>query len=172
MTLAVAFRLGLKSEENLVGVDHGLALCARRAITTTLQDFAVFEGLRDIERQRLLEASGASRTMESYHLPDDKGIGHALDLVPFVGGRLQWQMPLCLLVAVAMQAASMVLEVPLVWGGVWDRRLSELDPHNLAHEIAQYTARYQMTHPPARVNGKLVPRYPLIDGPHFQTVKR
>lgn len=172
MTLAVAYRLGLKSEETLVGVDHGLALCARRAITTTLQDFAVFEGLRDIERQRQLVASGASRTLDSYHLPDDKGIGHAVDLVPYVAGRLQWQMPLCLMVAVAMQAASLVLEVPLVWGGVWDRKLHELDPQNLGHEIALYTARYQRAHPPVVVGGKLKPFYPLVDGPHFQTVRR
>jgi peptidoglycan L-alanyl-D-glutamate endopeptidase CwlK len=172
VTLAVAFRLGAASEGNLVGIDGGLVSCARRAILTTLQDFGVFEGLRSITRQTALVAAGASRTMDSYHLPDSRGTGHALDLVPFVAGRLQWQLPLCLMVAVAMRAASDLLDVPLVWGGVWDRTLTDLDPANLGHEIALYTARYQATHPPVMVAGKLTMRYPLVDGPHFQTLTR
>jgi peptidoglycan LD-endopeptidase CwlK len=152
------FRLGAKSEENLAGVDERLVACVRYAIACTEQDFGVFEGLRSVERQKKLVLSGASRTMKSYHLT-----GEAVDLVPYVDGRLQWQMPLCNRIAAAMREASVKLDVPLVWGRVWDRRLGQLDPDKLEPAHAAYVERYQ------RANG--VARFPLDDGPHFQLVR-
>jgi peptidoglycan L-alanyl-D-glutamate endopeptidase CwlK len=168
----MTYRLGPASEANLVGVEPGLVLCTRRAIQITRQDFGVFEGLRLLERQRGLVACGASRTLDSYHLADLLGVGHALDNVPHVDGRLQWQMPCCNQVAIAMRKASLELRVPLTWGRVWDRLLGDLDPDNLEHERHLYVVRYQVTHPPILVNGKLVPQYPLDDGPHFQGLRQ
>jgi peptidoglycan LD-endopeptidase CwlK len=151
----VKFMLGAASESNLQGVDPGLVKCVRRAIATTAVDFSVFEGLRSRERQAKLFAEGASRTMDSYHLT-----GHAVDLVPYVGGRLQWQMPLCIQVAIAMREAAAHFGVPVTWGAVWDRELFLLDARELADEIDAYVARYRIK------NGRN--RHPLIDGPHFQ----
>lgn len=152
------FRLGAKSEEALAGVNTRLVACVRYAIACTEQDFGVFEGLRSVERQKKLVASGASRTMKSLHLTGD-----AVDLVPYVDGRLQWQMPLCNKIAEAMREASYRLGVQLTWGRVWDRRLGQLDPDKLELAHAAYVERYQ------RVNG--VARFPLDDGPHFQLVR-
>lgn len=149
------FHLGTRSEENLVGIDPDLVKCVRRAIATTSEDFGVFEGMRSLERQRELVKSGASRTLDSYHLT-----GHAVDLVPYVGGRLQWQMPLCIQVALAVRDAAMTFDVAITWGAVWDRRLRDLDPTDLAEEIDEYIARYKLKHGPKKK--------PLIDGPHFQ----
>lgn len=166
------FVFGPASEANLVGVDAGIVLCTRRALEITRQDFGVFEGLRLLERQRGLVACGASRTLDSYHIADRFGIGHAVDNVPYVNKRLQWQMPCCNEVAIAMRKASLELEVPLTWGRVWDRLLGDLDPDNLEHERALYVLRYQAKHPPLLINGKLVPQYPLDDGPHFQGLRQ
>ncbi len=149
----MTFRLGATSEANLVGVDERLARCVRRAITHTGVDFGVFEGLRTPARQADLFAAGMSRTMNSKHLT-----GHAVDLVPYIAGRLQWQMPGCIAIAIAMREASLYYQEGLIWGGVFGSRLSELDPHHLSEEIEDYAAKF-------RLRNK---RPALIDGPHFE----
>ncbi len=147
--------LGHESEQRLTGLDAGLVRCVRRAISTCSVDFSVFEGMRTLERQKALVAQGVSRTLDSYHLT-----GHAVDLVPYIGGRLQWQAPACIQIAVAMREAALYFDVPVTCGAVWDRLLSELDPANLDREIQAYISRYKATH------GQTA--HPLIDYPHFQ----
>ena len=90
-----------------------------------------------------------------YHLT-----GHAVDLVPYVGGRLQWQQPLCNQVAIAMREAALHFNVSVVWGAVWDRELGSLNPAELELAIENYVARYKAARGPKAS--------PLIDGPHFQ----
>src|SRR5262245_44952030 len=142
----MAYRLGQLSRSHLEDVDPPLVRCAERAIEITAQDFAVHEGLRDIERQRALFRAGASRTMDSYHLPDGYGIGHALDLVPWSAGKLQWQAQPVNQIAIAMRQASIELDYPLTWGAVWDRKLHDLKPDALEREVMAYLRRYQMQH--------------------------
>jgi peptidoglycan L-alanyl-D-glutamate endopeptidase CwlK len=154
----VSFRLGARSEANLVGVDPGIVATVRKAILISEIDFSVHEGVRKLERQKKLVASGASRTLDSYHLTGD-----AVDLVPYVDGVLRWEHALCNEVARAMLEASGQLGVRLVWGRVWDTELVELDPDDFEGERALYVERYQ------RVHGKK--KWPLDDGPHFQRVK-
>lgn len=156
----MTYRLGQLSRSNLENVDPPLVRCVERAIEITLQDFGVYEGLRSIERQRELFKAGASRTMNSFHLPDRFGIGHATDLVPWIAGKYQWQALPCNQIAIAMRQASIEQEYPIIWGAVWDRKLHELKPENLEREIASYVRRYQMQHG--------FDEHPLIDRPHFQ----
>jgi hypothetical protein len=59
-----------------------------------------------------------------------------------------------------MRAAALEQAYPIVWGAVWDRQLSALDPDNLPAEIDAYRKRYQLK------NGSR--KRPLIDRPHFQ----
>ena len=165
----MTFRLGQLSESKLEYVDTGVAACVRRAITLTAQDFAVFEGLRDIERQKKLFASGASRTLNSYHLADKYGLSHAVDLVPYIDGRQQWQDVPAVRVAEAMHRAACDLDVELTWGGVFDRPLRLLDRKALESEIEAYVARWRRAHPrPADHVGYWGP---LVDRPHFQGVR-
>lgn len=165
----MTFRLGQLSESRLINVDMGVVACVRRAIEITLQDFGVNEGLRDLERQKKLFAAGASRTLDSYHLADRFGLSHAVDLVPFIDGRLQWQDVPCLTVAGAMHQAARDVDVELTWGGVWDRPLRTLDPSDLQTEVEAYVARWRRTHPrPVQHKGYWGP---LVDRPHFQGVR-
>jgi peptidoglycan L-alanyl-D-glutamate endopeptidase CwlK len=154
----MSFRLGALSESNLVGVHPDVVAVVRKAILISEIDFTVHDGLRTLAEQKKLVASGASRTLESYHLTGD-----AVDLVPFVNGKLRWEMPLCNEVARAMLEASGKLGVRLVWGRVWDSELVELDPDDFDGERALYVQRYQ------RINGPK--KFPLDDGPHFQRVR-
>lgn len=150
--------LGATSRAHLVGVHPDLVAVVQKAILITQIDFAVHEGVRSLDRQKKLVASGASRTLDSYHLTGD-----AVDLVPYVDGVLRWEHALCNDIARAMLEASGKLGVRLVWGRVWDSELVELDPDDFDGERALYVERYQ------RIHGKK--KFPLDDGPHFQRVK-
>ena len=76
----MAFVLGERSKAELIGVEPGLVALVELAIQITPQDFSVHDGLRTIEQQREYVARGASRTMDSRHLKQDDGYGHAVDL--------------------------------------------------------------------------------------------
>ena len=166
----MTYRLGQMSESRLQHVDLGVVMCVRRAIEITLQDFGVYEGLRDLARQKKLFEAGASRTLNSYHLPDRFGLSHAVALVPYIDGRLQWQDVPCLRVAQAMHQAATELDVELTWGAAWDRPLRALDRQNLAREVDAYAQRWHKQRGPRPLNFEGV-WGPLIDRPHFQGVR-
>lgn len=110
----MVFQLGLKSRARLKGVHPHLADVVSRAVQISRVDFTVLEGLRTLERQKELVAAGASKTMNSRHLT-----GHAVDIAPWVGGRVRWDWPLFDELAEAMKAAGREFGVPVEWGGDW-----------------------------------------------------
>lgn len=147
--------LGAKSDRALVGVHPDLVAVVRRAIQVTPVDFSVIEGVRTAARQSELVQSGASLTRDSRHLT-----GHAVDLAAYVGGRLSWDWPLYYRIASAVRQAANEEQVPIRWGGVWDRHLEDLDGLDLAGEVAEYVSR-------RKAAGLRV----FIDGPHFELAK-
>lgn len=114
------FKLGLRSQNNLRGVHADLVAVVKKAITITAVDFTVIEGLRTYERQQQLYRAGATKTMNSRHLT-----GHAVDLVPIIGGKAKWR--LCPKVAAAMKLAAASLRIPIEWGGDWEKFVDQ--PH-------------------------------------------
>lgn len=110
----MGYSLGLRSRKNLIGVHPDLVRVVKRAIQITSVDFTVIEGLRTEKRQRQLVAQGASKTMNSRHLT-----GHAVDIVPFVGGNIRWDWPLFDPIEAAMKEAARLESVPIEWGGDW-----------------------------------------------------
>lgn len=74
---------GKQSLANLKGVHPDLVGVATRALAYGVMDFSVGEGLRELSRQKVLLESGFSTTMESKHLKQADGYGHALDLHPY-----------------------------------------------------------------------------------------
>jgi peptidoglycan L-alanyl-D-glutamate endopeptidase CwlK len=110
----MSFRLSNRSLSRLDGVHTHLVEVVMEAIRRTEVDFAVLEGLRTLDRQKQLVASGASTTMNSRHLT-----GHAVDLGAWVDGELRWDWPLYYKIADAMFEASEHCGVDLEWGGHW-----------------------------------------------------
>ncbi|PHR17873.1 MAG: peptidase M15 [Sphingopyxis sp.] len=108
------FKLSKRSLDRLEGVHPDLVKVVMLAITLTEVDFGVTEGLRTVERQRVLKAAGASQTMNSRHIT-----GHAVDLVAYIGADISWDWPLYYKIADAMKRASKSLAIPVVWGGDW-----------------------------------------------------
>lgn len=141
--------LDARSLKRLEGVHDDLVKVVKRAAEVTNQPFIVVEGLRDIERQKKLVASGASQTMRSRHLT-----GHAVDLVAFIDmdgsgdftkpDNIRWDWPLTFKVAYAMRGAAKELDIPVEWGGTW-KLLN--DTETLDNSVLSRT---------------------FADGPHFQ----
>ena len=148
------FKLGEHSRKELTGVHPLLVQTVERAIAITVQDFAVHDGIRTLAEQKRLVAAGASETLDSRHIT-----GHAVDLVPYVNGKLRWEWPPIYHIADAMRIAANELGTPLRWGGVWDIDFSASTdtPEDL---VADYVAR-------RRRAGKRA----FIDGPHFELPK-
>ena len=111
----MAFKLGKRSRENLVGVRQELIAVVERAIELTDIDFGVTEGIRSIGEQRDMFARGLSQTMNSKHLD-----GSAVDLVAYIGNRVTWELQVYPNVADAMKKAASELGVAVRWGGAWN----------------------------------------------------
>jgi peptidoglycan L-alanyl-D-glutamate endopeptidase CwlK len=89
--------LNSTSMQRLVGVHPNLV----RVILTAAKDcpvrYEVVEGLRSLTRQRELYNKGrltpgpiVTKTMDSKHLKQWDGFGHAVDICPFKDGKFLW----------------------------------------------------------------------------------
>jgi peptidoglycan LD-endopeptidase CwlK len=108
-----------RSLKNLQGVHPDLVKVAHRGFELSAVPFVVTEGVRTIERQRQLVASGAAQTMRSRHIPGPSGFSHAFDVAARVGGVIRWDWPLYERIAIGMKAAARDVGVPVEWGGDW-----------------------------------------------------
>ena len=112
--LARGFKLGSRSLERLQGVHPDLIKVVKRAIEITEVDFTVLEGVRTLERQKKLYASGASKTLNSRHLT-----GHAVDIAPWIDNKVSWDWDYYYPLAEAVKKAALELGVSVEWGGDW-----------------------------------------------------
>jgi len=122
------YKLGNHSVKELVGVNSALVAVVERAIELTSQDFTVHDGMRTVEEQRILVAKGASQTMNSKHLT-----GNAVDLVPYINGKLRWEWDPIYVICLAVRKAAREQGVAIRWGGAWNINLTESTdlPENL-----------------------------------------
>lgn len=159
--MTTRFVLGTNSRRELQGVHPNLVRIVERAITLTPVDFGVHDGLRTEAEQRQYVTRGVSQTMNSKHLRQaTTGFGHAVDLVPFINGKLRWEWPPIYEIAAAMAQSCRDLNLDLRWGGCW-RMLSTIEPNAKAMEraVAEYGAL-------RRRQGRKV----FTDGPHYEIV--
>lgn len=114
------FKLSQRSLSRLAGVHPDLVDVVKLAIERTQVDFTVVEGVRTVAQQREYVAKGVSQTMNSYHLPQADGLGHAVDLAPLIGGAIPWDdwSQFKYLADVVKECAD-ELGVPVEWGGDW-----------------------------------------------------
>lgn len=104
--------LTVRDLSRLKGVHPDLVKVIRAAADEA--EFMVLEGVRTLDRQRQLVASGASRTLHSRHLT-----GHAVDIAPLVGGKVRWDWPLFYPLADTVLDIAREMGVSIVWGGHW-----------------------------------------------------
>ncbi len=116
-------KLTQKDEAHLKKVHPDLARVIRRAAAMWPhkdQEFFITCSLRTLEEQKKLFAAGATRTMNSRHLPHktDK-LSRAVDLALKVNGKIRWDWPLFAQMAKTVKAAAKAEKVPITWGGDW-----------------------------------------------------
>lgn len=155
----MSFRFGSKSLEELEGVHPLLVETVKLALSLSASDFSVFEGVRSQTRQELLYKQGKSTlngvTSKSQHQVKADGFGHAVDLVPYINGSLQWKWPQIFDVAEAMRQASEETQSRIRWGGSWQVITGTTAPVSvLRGQYAQARKR----------QGRRV----FLDGPHFE----
>lgn len=154
------FKLGAQSIANRNRLHPQMARVVNRAIEITTQDFIIFETLRTLDQQKAMVRKGTSRTMHSKHLKQPDGFAHAMDLVPWIGGKAVWDWEGCYRIACAVDAAATEIGVAdrIRWGGAWDRTLADFgnDPESYRAEVQAYMARH--------------PGPDFIDGPHYEWV--
>ena len=115
-------KLSPSSESKLKGVHPSLVKVVRRAAADwkdTDLTWIITCGPRTVAEQKLLVAKGASKTMNSRHIPGKDGYSKAVDLAAVLKGKLKWDWPLYAKLAAALKAAASKEMVPLEWGGDW-----------------------------------------------------
>lgn len=146
------FKLSDTSKKHLLDIDTKLVNCVKFAIEITRVDFSVTDGIRTLEEQQAAYKAGTTKTMESKHLD-----GKAVDLVPYVHGKLRWEINLCDDVADAMRQASNKYNVKIRWGGAWH-----------IPDIWQWTGTMREANLNYIDARRGEGRSPFIDGPHFE----
>lgn len=109
--------LNERSLRNLEGVHPDLVRVVKAAAEK--EPFLVTEGLRNLERQRMLVKAGKSKTLNSRHL-----VGCAVDLCDTDGC---YDVPDMKRIAAAMKSSAEELGVKIQWGGDWESFVDQ--PH-------------------------------------------
>lgn len=154
------YKLSNASKAKLKGVHPDLVRVVELAITITEQDFSIGEGVRTLATQKLYVKQGKSQTLDSYHLPQKDGLGHAVDLWAYDGG-VKWDEKYYYPIMAAMCAAAKELGVEVTSGAFWGL-LNDHEPTVPAMKkaVSDYVA--------AR---KKLGKKPFLDLVHFQIAR-
>jgi len=121
------FQFSIKSLNNMTGVHPDMIRVLDRGIEITPYDFGISEGLRTIEKQRENVQNGKSETMDSKHLPQADGFGHAVDIFVLVNGKVTWNHKYYRKVAQALFTAAIEEGVQIEVGALWQEFIDS--PH-------------------------------------------
>lgn len=104
------------SVDRLHGVHPALVDWAFRVVS--IMDVRVIYGVRTQEEQRQLLKAKATRTMNSYHLIQSTGYGHAIDLAPYP---IDWKdLNRFYVMGGIGLAIAHDMDLPVTWGRDWD----------------------------------------------------
>jgi len=153
----MAFKLSNRSLGKLEGVHPDMVATVKRAIELTTVDFGVTYGVRTLEEQKKLYASGRSQTMKSRHLIQGDGYSHAVDLVAYDGSDVIWEINVYDNIADAMAEAANEVGCKIKWGAAWS-----------VGNIAEYVGTMEDAMNEYIDLRRSENRRPFIDGPHFE----
>ena len=117
------FNFGKRSKEKLEQVIEPLKKTAIAALSLNLMDFSVIEGIRSKEKQDEYFKSGKSKLKwpnSSHNVKSPNEKSRAMDIVPFVNGKISWKKEHCLVLAGIILATGKILGYDIRWGGNWD----------------------------------------------------
>lgn len=123
------FRFSERSIARFDGVHPKLVQVAVEALEMSPYDFGISQGVRTKEQQEALYAQGRTKpgpivtwTLNSKHLPQSDGYGHAIDIAIYIKGKLTWNEHYYDAVSDYFKAAAKRIGVKLIWGGDWKRK--------------------------------------------------
>ena len=120
-----------RSKTNLLGVHPDLVRVMNEAIEDTPVDFTITDGVRSVEQQKALYAQGRTKPgvivtnadgvkKKSNHQAKGDGYGYAVDLYPYLNGKVDVNAVKELkVIAAHILATAGRLDVPVEWGGSW-----------------------------------------------------
>lgn len=122
-----SFTFARKSLTNMEDVYPPLVFLASQALQLSRVDFACVTGALSDEQQEWLVQRGVSRTRYSPHQRNDSGYSMAVELVPFINGRLNYNRQSIYQIVAAMYDASVRSLCPekIRWHGALDMRLDD-----------------------------------------------
>lgn len=115
----MSYQFSTTSQKRLEGVHPVLIQTAERVLSYGVIDLTIppFGGLRTLNDQRGLVKKGVSKTLNSMHLPQNDGYGHAIDVIPYP---VNWNdIERFKLVGHLMMHAAREIGFVLEWGGNW-----------------------------------------------------
>jgi peptidoglycan LD-endopeptidase CwlK len=127
------YKLSNKSLDNLKGVHPDLVTLVNRLMELQIIDFTISEGVRTRQRQEELFKSGKSKTLNSKHLIQSDGYGHAVDIYPYpvdmvkVNKGNAQEISRFGLLAGAIKTLAKLNGISVRWGGDWDSDGQTLD---------------------------------------------
>jgi len=125
--------LGANSKKKLIGVHPNLVKVIETAIIDTQIDFSITSGVRTTKEQQALYAQGRTTKgnivtkvdgviKKSNHQPKSDGYGHAIDFVPYINGKIDWNdIKAFITIAGHIKKTADKLGVAVRWGADWDR---------------------------------------------------
>lgn len=115
--------LSQRDLSRLQGVHPSLVMVVKKCAEITDIEFIVTEGLRTLDRQKVLLKEGKTTTLNSKHLT-----GHAVDLAVWFdydkdkvvdANELSWKFEFYKQLADNMKKAAAAVGVAIEWGGDW-----------------------------------------------------
>ncbi len=153
------FRFGSHSLRELELVRDDLVEVCHVSLSRSPVDFGVHDGFRSAGDQRKLYNRGVSQldgyTKISKHQVQADGFVHAVDLVPWIDGRWQWDWSAIFEMAEVIIDVAREKNTQLRWGGCWQH----VNPINASPDqmVQDYVKR-------KRAQG----RRAFNDGPHWE----
>ena len=114
--------LGKGSRKELIGVHSDMVIVVTGALELCGDqdiDFTVFDGIRTLEDQKEHVKNGVSWTLKSMHLPQKTGYGHAVDLYPYINGKVRPEaMKALQVIGKNMKKVAKHHGIPIIWGAL------------------------------------------------------
>lgn len=114
--------ISTSSESKLKKVHPDLVRVVRRTaklIKDKSFGFIITCGVRTVEEQKKLLKAGATRTMNSRHIPGKDGYSKAVDFAVTIDGKVKWDWPLYAKLSGIVKEAAKLEKVQIEWGGDW-----------------------------------------------------
>ncbi len=162
----MSYAFGPRSTGNMVGLHPDLIKIVEMALSLSAVDFGVAgKAVRTAAEQNALFKRGVTQKdgykSKSNHQPHADGLGHAVDLTPYIGGNFiitedAWNHYPKIASAMSRAAGILGLADRVKWGCDWYRTMAQYGTSEA--DMIAAMAHYKAAHPGTD----------FLDGPHFE----